>query len=205
MSTIAYVPKHFAESDRDALLAFIRERTFGTFVTIVHGEPLMAHAPVVVEEGALRFHLAKANPILAAVRSGAAATAIFQGADGYISPDWYGIEDQVPTWNYVAVYVRGTMRSLSRAEMIAQADALSSGQETRLAPKKPWTRAKMSRGADERMFAAIEGVELSIDAIDGKFKLSQNKPACAVLGAASALEARGRTALAAAMRAAQNK
>lgn len=191
MTSIAYTPPHFADADVAKLLKFIRERTFGTFATVSNGEAILAHAPVVVGDGVLQFHLARGNPFLDAARSGATATAIFQGPDAYISPDWYLSENQVPTWNYVAVYAKGPMRTMSREEMIEQVDALSAGQEAKLAPKKPWTRAKMTIGSDERMFSSILGVEMRIDALEGKFKLSQNKSAADVEGAAAALEALG--------------
>lgn len=191
MTSIAYTPAHYAERDRDRLLRFIRERTFATLVAVRDGEAVLAHAPVTLGDGVLRFHLAKGNPFLDAARACVRATAIFQGPDAYISPDWYVSENQVPTWNYAAVYAQGPMRALSRDEMIAQVDALSAGQEERLAPKKPWTRAKMTKGSDERLFAAIEGVELRIDALEGKFKLSQNKTATDIEGAAAALDALG--------------
>lgn len=191
MLTTAYTPRHFAETDYGRLLDVIRTRTFGTFVAVMDGEALIAHAPATVGEGVLQFHLAKGNPFLDAVRAGGRAKAVFQGPDAYISPDWYESENQVPTWNYVAVYVQGPLRVLSREEMISQVDALSAGQEARLLPKKPWTREKMTNGSDERLFAAIVGVELRIDALDGKFKLSQNKSAADIAGAAQALEALG--------------
>lgn len=191
MNSIAYTPPHFAETDHERLLDFIRERTFGTFVAVLNGEAVVAHAPVVTGEGVLHFHLAKGNPFLEAARSGASATAVFHGPDAYISPDWYDSENQVPTWNYAAVYAQGPLRALPRGEMIAQVDALSAQQEGKLAPKKPWTRAKMTKGSDERMFAAIEGVELRTDTLNGKFKLSQNKSAAGISGAAAALEALG--------------
>jgi transcriptional regulator len=199
MTAIAYTPPHFAETDRDRLGQFIRERTFGTFAAVLNGEAVIAHAPVVLGEGVLRFHLAKGNPFLDAARAGARARAVFQGPDAYISPDWYVSENQVPTWNYVAVYAEGPMRILTRGEMIAQVDAMSAEQEAKLAPKMPWTRAKMTAGMDERMFVAIEGVELRIDNLEGKFKLSQNKSSADIAGAAAALEALGRRGVAALM------
>jgi transcriptional regulator len=188
---VAYTPKHFHVADVERLRQFIRARTFGTFAAVLNGEVMIAQAPVVLGEGLLQFHLAKGNPFLDAARAGAMAKAVFQGPDAYISPDWYVSENQVPTWNYAAVFVQGPLRTLNRDEMIAQVDALSAEQEARLAPKKPWTRTKMTPGADQRLFAAIEGVEMRIDALEGKFKLSQNKSAADIRGAIAALEALG--------------
>jgi transcriptional regulator len=200
MPPIAYTPPHFAETERERLLDFIRARTFGTLIAVLNGEAVLAHAPIVLGEGVLRFHLAKGNPFLEAARAGATGKAVFPGPDAYISPDWYVSENQVPTWNYAAVYVQGPMRMLSREEMIAQVDALSAGQEAKLEPKKPWTRAKMAPGFDERLFAAIEGVEMGIETLQGKFKLSQNKSPADVEGAARALETAGRNDVATLMR-----
>lgn len=203
MSPIAYAPPYAVEGGRAVLMAFIKDRGFATFVSVLDGRPALAHAPVVAVEGALRFHLAKGNPFLAAARAGAAAIAAFQGPDAYVSPDWYVSENQVPTWNYQVVYAQGPLRPLSRDELIAQVDALSAEQEERLAPKTPWTRAKMAPGSDLRLLAGIEGVELRLDRLEGKFKLSQNKSAADRASAAAALEAQGLPggrAIAAAMR-----
>lgn len=200
MSPIAYSPPYAQKHDSASLTEFIRTRTFALFVSSRAEEALIAHAPVVLGDGRMRFHLAKGNPFLLAAHAGARAKAVFQGPDAYISPDWYDSADQVPTWNYVAVYVEGALRVLSRAELIDQVDALTAAQEAHLAPKKPWTRAKMTPGLDERMFSAIVGVELTIERLEGKFKLSQNRTQADINGAAKALDAQGHAALANLMR-----
>ncbi len=169
-------------------------------VAVHLGEVVIAQAPVIVSEGVLRFHLARGNGFLDAARAGAHVKAVFSGPDAYVSPDWYESQNQVPTWNYVSVYAEGPMRLLSDEELTAQIDALSAEHEARLAPKKPWTRAKMAQGSDARLLAAIEGVELRVTHILGKYKLSQSKSAADVARAAAALEALGRADLASQMR-----
>jgi transcriptional regulator len=201
VSRIVYAPPYAVADDAAALRAFICERTFATLVAVLGGEAAIAHAPVVLGQTTIQFHLARGNAFLDAASAGMRAQAVFHGPDAYISPDWYVSENQVPTWNYAAVYVEGPMRILSRGEMIAQVDALSAEQEEKLAPKKPWTRAKMAPGLDERLLAAIQGVELRIEKLEGKFKLSQNKTAADIEGAAAALDALGKGNVAALMRA----
>jgi transcriptional regulator len=188
---ITYIPAYAVERDAAKLRAFIRTRNFCLFAAAHEGDVLLAQAPVVLGEGVLQFHLAKGNPFLKAAHRAARAKAVFWGPDAYVSPDWYVSENQVPTWNFVSVLAEGPMRVLSREEMVAQVNALTAEQEARLLPKKPWTRDKMAPGSDTRMFAAIEGVEMRIVTLEGKFKLSQNKFASDVEGVIRGLETRG--------------
>jgi transcriptional regulator len=125
---------------------------------------------------------------------------VVNGPDGYISPDWYGIDDQVPTWNYAAVELQGQVRKMDREELIAQADALSHFQETRLAPKPVWTRAKMGEGLFDKMLGGIFGFAMDISEWRGTLKLGQNKPEIVRLSAADGAAAAGQAAIADAMR-----
>ena len=107
----------------------------------------------------------------------------------------------MPTWNYVAVEAEGSARRLDEAALIAHLDALSAAHEQRLAPRTPWTRAKMALGRFEAMLPAIAGYELRVEHWRGTRKLSQNKPMDDVARVIAGLEAQGNAALAAAMRA----
>ena len=98
------------------------------------------------------------------------------GPDAYISPDWYGAPDQVPTWNYVAVHLRGTLHALPVETLRDHADALSARFEADLLPKTPWVSTKMTEGVMERMMRMILPFRLRSPAIDGTWKLNQNKP-----------------------------
>ena len=156
-----------------------------------HDAPVLAHVPFLLSADGTTadLHLARSNPI---ARTGLPATAVIAvtGPDAYVSPDWYGLEDQVPTWNYVAVHLRGVLQALPPETLRDHADALSARFEAELAPKKPWVSTKMSDGTMDRMMRMILPFRLVIDTIEGTWKLNQNKPAEARLAAATALEAR---------------
>ena len=163
----------FAWEDRDAMLALVADIAF---CTIAVDGPMVVHAPVLVAPpDRLRFHVSWGNRAAAALE-GARALVSCLGPAAYISPDWYGVPDQVPTWNYLAVEAEGPLRRLDEAELAALLDDLSTAHEARLAPKAPWTRAKMSPGRFEAMLNAITGFELAIEALRGTRKLGQNKP-----------------------------
>jgi transcriptional regulator len=161
----------FAWEDRDAMLAFVAERSF---CTICIEGPALVHAPVVVAgPNRIRFHVSRANP--AVEMDGKRAILSCLGPDAYISPDWYGSADQVPTWNYLAIEAEGPLRRLDEAELTDLLDTLSAAHEGRLAPKPQWTRAKLNPGRFEAMLKAIVGYELEIEALRGTRKLGQNK------------------------------
>ena len=126
---------------------------------------------------------------------------IVSGPDAYISPDWYGVPDQVPTWNYVAVHLRGILHPAPDTGLKSHLDAVSDHFEATLAPKPLWRSAKMTSGVMDRMMRMILPFRLDVTSIDGTWKLNQNKPADVRQAAAAALEAQGDTALAALMRA----
>ena len=109
------------------------------------------------------------------------------GPDGYVSPDWYEVPDQVPTWNYVAVHIRGTLEMLPSEDMRDMLERQSAHFEG-LLPKKPWTTDKMSEGVMEPMMRGILPARLHIEKIDSTFKLNQNKPDGVRLCAADAIE-----------------
>lgn len=172
----------FAWDDRDAMLAFVDDIAFAT---IAAEGPVVVHAPVLVAgPGRLRFHLSRGNR---AKLDGRRTIVSVLGPDAYISPDWYGAGDPVPTWNYVAVEAEGPVRRLDEAETIALLDALSAAHEARLAPKPVWTRDKMMAGQFETMLKAIIGYELEIEALRGTRKLGQNKTGAERLSVAAGL------------------
>ena len=182
----------FAWEDREGMLAFVQDVAFSTIFIPAEDGAHFVHVPVVVHgPGALRFHVARRNRA-ASVPDGARAFLSCMGPDAYISPDWYGTPDKVPTWNYVVVEIEGCLRRLGEKELVAQLDALSDDQEGRLAPKPAWTRAKMTPGRFEAMTGAIVGYELVIDAMRGTRKLGQNKAASEHEGSLAGLRALGR-------------
>jgi transcriptional regulator len=145
---------------------------------------------VITEDGAtVETHLVRSNPLARALAEGPVpALLAVSGPDGYVSPDWYGAKDQVPTWNYVAVHLRGPL-ALAPAEALTDVLArLSDTFEPRLAPKRPWTMDKMTPATRERLLRAIVPARLTIEGVDGTWKLGQNKDEHARLGAAAAIE-----------------
>ncbi len=174
----------FAWEDRDAMLAFIDEIAF---CTIFVDGPMLVHAPVVVRSpDRLQFHVANRNRAVDLL-DGRRGLLSCLGPDAYVSPDWYGTEDQVPTWNYVTVEAEGPLRRLDETELTELLDVLSAAHERRLAPKTEWTRDKMSPGRFEAMLKAITGFELGIEALRGTRKLGQHKKAAEQEGAAAGL------------------
>ena len=171
----------FRQSPRDQNLAFARARGFGVLTINGPDGPLAAHVPFLLNEDAsfAELHLARSNPI---ARAGLPAPALMaiSGPDAYISPDWYGphteVPDQVPTWNYVAVHLRGTLEPLPEDAMRPHVDALSAEHETRITGKRPWTSAKMTTGAMPRMMRMILPFRFVVTSVDGTWKLNQNKP-----------------------------
>jgi transcriptional regulator len=154
--------------------------------------PLAAHVPFLLNEDAslAELHLARSNPI---ARAGLPAPALIavSGPDAYVSPDWYGphdqVPDQVPTWNYVAVHLRGSLEPLPDEALRPHADALSAEHEGRIAGKRPWTSAKMTEGAMPRMMRMILPFRFTVLSVDGTWKLNQNKPPDVRARAAEAL------------------
>ena len=170
----------FRQSPREKNLAFARARGFGILSVNGPEGPLAAHIPFLLNDDAsfAELHLARSNPIARAGLPTPALIAI-SGPDAYISPDWYGphaeVPDQVPTWNYVAVHLRGTLEPLPEDAMRAHVDALSAEHETRIANKRPWTSAKMTEGAMPRMMWMILPFRFVVTSVEGTWKLNQNK------------------------------
>lgn len=193
--------RRFHWDDRDALLAYVADVSFAHIFAATPDGPRVAHAPVLVtRDGHLRFHLARSNG-LGRHLDGARAVVSIASPDAYISPDWYGSDDQVPTWNYLAVEVEGPVRQLPESDLVALLDDISATQEARLRPKTPWTRAKMTPGRFEAMLPGIHAFELSVEVLRGTDKMGQNKSASEIEGAAAGLAAAGRGDVAALMRA----
>lgn len=202
-----HTPPAFRLDDAAAAFDLIAQDGFATLITVVDGALFVSHLPMLGElgRGALRGHLARANPHAGAL-DGRRHLAIFTGPDGYVSPDWYGDPEQVPTWNYSAVHVAGLARVLDEPPLIDGFLAdLSEFHERRrhdLASGKIWTLAKLPPEKLRRLRNGIVAFEISIESIEMQAKLSQNKSG-ADIGAVIAKLAAGderRRALAEAMR-----
>lgn len=197
-----YRPAAFVVDDVAALHGVIRARVFAT-IALAHDGIHFAYAPVVLdgggEFGVLRFHLARANPVCA-LADGNPLSFSFIAADAYVSPDWYESEGMVPTWNYIAIEASGIARKLNREELRRLLIDLSAQEEEKL-PKAPWTLDKIPETRIEALLNGIEGFSVPLDALHGKFKLSQDKKPADIAGVISALERRGDAASVAVARA----
>ena len=159
-------------------LTFARHRAFGLLSVNGPEGPLLAHVPFLLDaDGASAdLHLVRSNPILQALDQPQAAVIVITGPDSYISPDWYEVADQVPTWNYVAVHLRGQLGKLPPEAMRDMLDRQSAHFEDQLTPKSPWTTHKMTPEVLDRMMRQIVPCRLTVTGIDGTWKLNQNKP-----------------------------
>jgi transcriptional regulator len=181
----------YHETDTATLIARARAHPFA-LVCAVSGDKVSAvHAPIVVAEAAgkvsFRFHLTTTNKVTHALTSGSRTLIVFTGPNAYISPDWYGIEDKVPTWDYVSVEAEGPVTLLDDAGTAQVLDDLSHHFEAALAPKPEWTRAKMSTKRFDMLFRAIRGFEVIPTRFEGTTKLEQDKPQSARDGVIAAL------------------
>ena len=158
-------------------LAYARDRAFGLLAVNGADGPLLSHVPFLLDEDGqtLWLHLVRSNPIARALKEPQAAKIAVQGPDSYISPDWYGLQDQVPTWNYIAVHLTGTLELRPQEELHGILDRQSKHFEDQLLPKTPWTTDKMAEGVMERMMRAIVPGRMRVTAVDGTWKLNQNK------------------------------
>lgn len=192
-----YTPPHFKVDDLAAKHELIEARPFGTLVVALDGGRLEAtHLPFLLDRtagalGSLRAHLARANPSWRAFDGTSEVLTIFMGVEGYISPDWYESPQQVPTWNYDAVHAYGIARPLDDQATIRLLDDLTARHEHELRPKTLWTTAKLEDDYFAKLRRAIVAFEIELTRLEGKAKLSQNKTAADVEGAASALDSRG--------------
>jgi transcriptional regulator len=187
-------------ADADRALAMLRERAFGTLVVADDGgRPVAVHVPFLAEPrdgGGVRveLHVARANPIHGLIApAGRPALLTCTGPDAYVSPDWYGVPNQVPTWTYTAVHLTGTARISPMGANRDHVDRLSAAFEARLAPKRPWTTSKMEPHRVDAMMRAIVGIELLVDSegVEAQLKLIQHKGETEHRGAIAGLRARG--------------
>ncbi|MBI5261647.1 MAG: FMN-binding negative transcriptional regulator [Bradyrhizobium sp.] len=188
-----YTPPHF-KPDRAASLSFAEARGFGTLCAWDGLRPIASALPFYLsyaDDGTPRaaLHLARHNPLIKLADGAANWLLAINGADAYVSPDWYVSPDQVPTWLYQSVHLTGPVRRLSDDELAVQIDTLSATFEGRLLPKKPWTSAKMTTARLEAMKKGIVGLVMTVEDIEGSFKLNQHKSEVDYASVANALGA----------------
>lgn len=186
-----YCPAHFAETDPAALRALIEANNFAVLVSTVDGRAFATHLPFLYrpESAILTAHMARANPHWQALaKRPDEALVIFQGPHEYLSPTWYG-EPGVPTWNYAAAHVYGAFELIEDPATHRDVlEALTAHHEAGNSP--PW-EADFAAPPVSGMLRGTVAFNIRIRAIEGKFKLSQNRSEADRGRVVAALEARG--------------
>lgn len=196
---MVYLPPAFTETREEVLLAHIERHDFGLLVSTGGDEagktgPIASQIPFLVErrDGRLRLqgHLARPNPQLADLDGEREVLAVFAGPHAYISPSWYAAGPAVPTWNYATVHAYGAARTVTDREWLRDMlRRLSERHEAR--EPAAWRMEELPESYVEAMLNGIVGVEIAVGRLEGKFKLSQNRPAADRPRIVAALEARG--------------
>jgi transcriptional regulator len=197
-----YVPSDFREERVEVLHDTIRKLALGTLVTAGADGLIASHIPMLLDPapqpfGTLSGHIARANPQAEALRAGAPALAIFLGPEAYISPGWYATKREsgkvVPTWNYVAIHASGSVRFFDDAERLQA--LVTRLTELHEAPRpEPWAVSDAPASYIKGMLRAIVGFELAIERLEGKWKMTQNRPAADRAGVVEGLKREGRSA-----------
>jgi transcriptional regulator len=198
-----YVPPLFKEDHTDVLLDAIRASGLATLVTLAEDGLIASHVPLLLDPepapyGTLVGHLARPNPQARGAIGD--ALAIFQGPDAYITPSWYATKREtgkvVPTWNYVAIHAAGPISFFDDPDRLLDVVArlTEKHESTRAAP---WAVSDAPADFLQGMLRGIIGFAIPITRLEGKWKMSQNRPAEDRAGVVAGLQAEGREDVAA--------
>jgi transcriptional regulator len=194
-----YQPPHFREDRLDVQHALIRAQSLGLLITAGPGGLQANHVPFLIdadgsEHGTLRAHLARANPQLGELAAVAECLVVFQGPQQYISPSLYPTKREhgkvVPTWNYITVHAWGRPQVIEDAAWLRrQVDDLTSHKEG--SRPAPWSVSDAPEPYVAAQLKGIAGIEIPIARIEGKWKVSQNRPASDRAGVVAGLRGSG--------------
>jgi transcriptional regulator len=203
-----YLPPLFKEDRIDVLHDTIRRSGLATLVTLTPDGLIASHVPLLLDTepapyGTLLGHLARPNPQARGAVAGVQALAIFQGPDAYITPSWYETKRAtgkvVPTWNYVTIHAYGTIEFFDNTErLLAIVTRLTEKQE--VARADPWAVTDAPADFTQSMLKSIVGFTLPIARLEGKWKMSQNRPAEDRAGVIDGLQDEGHEDVAALIR-----
>jgi transcriptional regulator len=196
---MVYLPPHFTETDLEVLAAHIERHEFALVVSDGPSGLVASHVPILLERASEKWrllgHLARPNPQVAAFAAGGEALAIFSGPHAYVSPRWYEAGPAVPTWNYADVHAYGRVR-LVEDDAWLRLFLRRLSQRFEASAAAPWRLDNLPAPYFAQMLKGIVGFEITVTRLEGKFKLSQNRPAAdrpriiAALEAADDAEAR---------------
>ncbi len=200
-----YLPPAFREDRLDVLHAVIRDTGLATLVTLTDQGLVASHVPLMLDAdpapyGTLIGHLARPNPQATRSQAEPEALAIFHGPDAYITPNWYATKREtgkvVPTWNYVAVHAYGPLRFFDDPARLLE--IVTRLTERHKSPRaKPWAVVDAPADFIAGMLRGIVGFEIPITRLEGKRKMSQNRPPADRAGVIAGLSAEGRDDVAA--------
>ena len=190
-----HIPKIFEQKNIDELTKMIVSYPFATLVTTSLEGIRADHIPLYIEELTnkkivLKGHIGKGNPLWKDVSKGSETLAIFHGPDSYISPNYYPSKKEnpevVPTWNYVAVHVKGNISFTHSSEWkLNMLNVLTNQHEKK--QSEPWAVSDAPSDYTEKMLGGIVGIELEVKSICGQWKVSQNKQEKDTLGVINGL------------------
>jgi transcriptional regulator len=193
-----YLPTQFEETNLTILHGLIRSHPFATLVTYGETGLEVNHLPFLLdpgrgEYGTLRGHVARANPVWQQLAGTSESIAVFQGPECYISPGWYPSKQEhgkvVPTWNYAVVHAYGVARAIEDGAWLLE--LVGELTDTHEAPRaQPWKVTDAPAEFIDKLIESIVGIEIPITKINGKWKVSQNRPPADRQGVIAGLEAR---------------
>lgn len=174
-----YIPRSFEVTDPSTLHAFMERHSFATLVSTSHGEPVATHLPLLLDRdvaphGRIVGHMARANPQWKSA-GGTRVLAVFHGPHAYISPTWYETDETVPTWNYAAVHASGVLTLIDDDRRLRQIVERTVDVYERSMPN-PWSMSVVPEANIVSLLKGIVGFEITIDRLEGKWKLNQNHP-----------------------------
>lgn len=192
-------PRHRL-TDRDALHSLMESHPLGAWVCHGPSGLVANHVPFLLDRsrgphGALIGHVARANPVWRDLDPSVPSVVMFQGAQSYISPNWYPSKAEhgkvVPTWNYLVVHAHGIARvTEDRDWMLDMLNRITDSQEARGAT--PWRVGDAPAEHIEQMMRAVVGIEIPIDRLEGKLKASQDEALQDRLGVVRGLQKQSR-------------
>ena len=189
-----HIPKQFKQESNTELLELMREYPFATLITHSTSGMEANHLPISLawqeDKLYLHAHIAKVNSLWQSVAESSEVLVVFNGPNCYISPNHYPTKQQtgkaVPTWNYVAVHVKGSISFIHDAAWIYQAlENLTAEHESGL--DNPWAISDAPAPYIDKMLPAIVGIEIAVTSITGQWKLSQNQPTVNQIGVVEGL------------------
>ena len=177
-----YIPKHFQQHHRKKLKDLLRQYPFATLITYVNEEVEAHHLPMVLTcragKDVLQGHIAKANSLWQNLPNNSTVLLVFNGPNVYISPSAYPSKavtgKAVPTWNYVTVHVKGRLTYIDEpAWLLNMMNRLTHQHEVQQA--EPWSMNDAPKEYITGMLQAVVGIEITVESLIGKWKISQNQ------------------------------